>query len=183
MPEFDEPYQKVQAWFFSFSSRQPTLSELSKTLNMSKTTANEAISRLVEEGFIIKEVIGRAWRLSYNRQHPHNFSRKIAFNLKGVYESGILDEIHKAVPNTSTIILFGSYRKGDDDEKSDLDLATEVLGNQELRILELGILPRFGYRTNVPVHLHLFSRNKVDLNLFANIANGIVLEGFLEVRP
>ena len=40
-----------------------------------------------------------------------------------------------------------------------------------------------GYRKNVPVNVHVFSRNKIDLNLFANIANGIILEGFLEVRP
>jgi len=33
------------------------------------------------------------------------------------------------------------------------------------------------------VHLHIFSRNKVDLNLFANISNGIILDGFLEVHP
>ena len=55
--------------------------------------------------------------------------------------------------------------------------------DEEVKIFELGILPEFGHRKNVLVNLYIFSRNKIDLNLFSNIANGIVLEGFLEVRP
>ena len=100
-----------------------------------------------------------------------------------VCESGILKEIHKLTPGARAVILFGSYRKGDDTEKSDIDIAVEVLDDKEVQMIELGIVPELGYRKNVPVNLYIFSRNKIDLNLFANIANGIVLEGFLEVRP
>jgi hypothetical protein len=63
------------------------------------------------------------------------------------------------------------------------DIAVEVLGNDQPRSVTLGTFPQFGFRRNVPVQLHIFSRSKVDLNLFANIANGIVLQGFLEVKP
>jgi predicted nucleotidyltransferase len=80
-------------------------------------------------------------------------------------------------------MLFGSYRRGDDTEKSDIDIAVEILEDKELQIFELGKIAEFGYRENVPVNLHVFSRKKIDLNLFSNIANGFVLEGFLEVRP
>ena len=59
----------------------------------------------------------------------------------------------------------------------------EVIGNDGPKIIEMKPIDTFGYRKNVPVHLYVFSRNNVDINLFANIANGIVLEGFLEVRP
>ena len=100
-----------------------------------------------------------------------------------VYESGILQEIHRRIPNLKAVILFGSYRKGDDTEKSDIDIAVEVAGDQEIKIESLGILQTFGYRKDVQVNLHIFSRNKIDINLFSNIANGILLEGFLEVRP
>ncbi|MCK5282539.1 MAG: nucleotidyltransferase domain-containing protein [Nanoarchaeota archaeon] len=98
------------------------------------------------------------------------------------YENGLRDDIFKVVGNTKSIILFGSYRKGDDTEESDIDIAIEVADNEEVRVVESGIIPLLGYRENVQVNLHIFSRNKVDLNLFSNIANGIVLEGFLEVR-
>ncbi|MBI3026708.1 nucleotidyltransferase domain-containing protein [Candidatus Woesearchaeota archaeon] len=100
-----------------------------------------------------------------------------------IYESNITKEINKVIDNPRAIILFGSYRKGDDTENSDIDLAVEVLDDKEIEILKFGVFPSFGYRKNVVVNLHIFSRNKIDLNLFANIANGIVLEGFLEAKP
>jgi len=81
------------------------------------------------------------------------------------------------------IYLFGSYRKGDDNEKSDIDIAVEVLDNKDIRIIEAGIISKFGFRKNVKINLHIFSKNKVDFNLFSNIVNGILLEGFLEVKP
>ena len=99
------------------------------------------------------------------------------------YYGGLRDHIFKIVGNAKSVVLFGSYRKGDDNDKSDVDIAVEVADDEELRIVELGVIPKFGFRNNVKINLHIFSRNKVDLNLFSNIANGIVLEGFLEVRP
>ena len=81
-------------------------------------------------------------------------------------------------------MLFGSYRKGDDTDKSDIDMAVEVLGEDPIRIIErFAQIPQLGFRQHVPVNVHVFNRANIDLNLFANIANGIVLDGFLEVRP
>ena len=81
------------------------------------------------------------------------------------------------------IILFGSYRWGTDNEKSDIDIAVEVLGDQPMRIGPLLVFDRLGFRKKVTVNLHLFSRSRIDLNVFTNIANGIVLDGLLEVHP
>ena len=185
-PDFsklNEAYQKTLLWFFSYPTKEVSLNDLSTAINVSKTTANRVVTQLVGEGFLKKEVLGKIWRISCNQDHIYNFSKKIAHNLIMIYEANLLEEIHKLIKNPRAVILFGSYRKGDDNERSDIDIAVEVLDNEELRIRELGVIPQFGYRVTVHVNLHIFSRNKIDLNLFANIANGIVLEGFLEVRP
>lgn len=181
--KLNEAYQKILLWFFSYPAKEISLNDLSTSIKISKTTANRVVGQLVEEGFLKREVLGKIWRISCNQDHLYNYSLKIAFNLRMVYESGIMQKIHELIKNPRVIVLFGSYRKGDDAEKSDIDIAVEVLDNEELRIVQLGIIQQFGYRDNVTVNIHIFSRNKVDLNLFANIANGIVLEGFLEVRP
>lgn len=177
-----DAFDKILHWFFSYPLSPVSLSDLSKQLDISKTTANRIVTQLVNENFLIKEVLGRIWRLSANQKHPYFITRKIGYNLVLIYGSGIIDAIHERVSNARAIVLFGSYRKGDDTEKSDIDIAVEVLTDEEPQIIELGVI-ELGYRKNVPINLHVFSRNKVDLNLFANIANGIVLEGFLEVRP
>lgn len=181
--ELNEAYQKVLAWFFSFPTKEVGLNDLSQALKISKANANRIVARLEEKGFLKKEILGKIWRISCNKDHIYNYSRKTSYNLSMIYESGILGEVYKIIQNPKAIVLFGSYRKGDDNEKSDIDLAVEVLDNEELKITKLGVLPQLGYRTNVLVNLYIFSRNKIDINLFNNIANGIVLEGFLEVRP
>lgn len=184
--ELQEAYQKVLFWFFSFPSAETGLNDLSAEMRISKTTAKRVINRLVEEGFLKVKVYGNAWRITCNQEHIYNHSLKIVHNLDMVYRMywlGLRDMILQRVGNPSAVILFGSYRKGDDTKESDIDLAVEVLGDASLRIEPLAIVESFGFRKNVPVNLHIFSRKRVDMNLFSNITNGIVLEGFLEVGP
>ncbi len=181
--ELNEAYNKALNWFFSFPNKEIGLNDLSEALKISKTTAKRVVLKLMNEGFLKREILGKIWRIYNNQGHPFNYTRKICYNLAHVYESGIMNAIYDIIPNPKAVILFGSYRKGDDNEKSDIDIAVEIVGNEEVKIVELGSVDEFGYRKNVPVNLHIFTRNKVDLNLFSNIANGIVIEGFLEARP
>lgn len=183
LPESSDAYIKIEQFFFDYPNKELGLNDLCTHLKISKTTANLNVKRLAKEEFLNLEILGKLWRISCNQKHSHNSTRKIPYHLQMIYESGIIEAVHKTIPNSKSIILFGSYRKGDDNEKSDIDLAVEVINNQEQKIVELGIIPRLGYRLKVPVNIHIYSRNKINLNLFANIANGIVLEGFLEARP
>lgn len=184
--ELNEAYQKVLYWFFAFPNIETGLNDLASDLKISKTTAKKIIEILVKEGFLNKNVYGKTWRITCNLNHIYNTTSKISFNLAmiyGAYYNGLRDIILNLVGNAKSIILFGSYRKGDDNEKSDIDIAVEVSDNKDFRIIEAGVIPKFGFREKTKINLHLFSRNKIDLNLFSNIANGILLEGFLEVRP
>ncbi|MEK6967703.1 MAG: nucleotidyltransferase domain-containing protein [Nanoarchaeota archaeon] len=180
---YHDAYQKTLEWFFNYPTREISLTDLASNIRISKSSAKSVIELLVQEGFIKKEVLGRVWRLYCNQEHPYNVSRKIGFNLIRIYESGILEEIHNRIKGIKAVVLFGSYRKGDDTEKSDIDIAIEVLGDIETKIEPIGMVKQMSYRTDVTVNLCIFSRSKVDLNLFSNIANGIVLQGFLEVKP
>ena len=174
---------KIIYWFFAFPEKEISLNDLAKNVGISKTNANKIVTYLVKENFLKKEILGKTWRISCNPAHKYNITLKIPFNLGQIYESRIIDKIMKKIPNAKSIILFGSCRKGDDTEKSDIDIAVEVAENAELEIYKMGNLEQFGYRKNIPINLHIFSKNKIDLNLFSNIANGIVLSGFLEAKP
>jgi len=180
---FNEAYNKVLNWFFSYPSFSIGLNDLSVKLKIAKTTASKIVEILVKENFLFKEEIGRVWRITCNKNHIYNYSKKISNNLKNIYESEVLNDISKQFPNARSIILFGSYRKGDDTDKSDIDIAVEVLSNKQPQLIEFGKFENFGFRKNVKINLLVFSRLKIDLNMFSNIANGIVLTGFLEVKP
>lgn len=182
LSKVNDAYLKVMYWFFAYPDKEISLNELAKLVNISKTTANRIVSQLVKEEFLKVLTFGKVWRISCNQQHKFNNTKKIAYNLGLVYESGIVEEILKAIPSSRSIILFGSYRKGYDISTSDLDIAVEILGSEETAIFQLGVIPQLGYKQEVKVNILKFTRNKVDLNLFANLCNGIVLYGFLEVR-
>src|SRR3989338_2967803 len=179
--ELERTLDKCLRWFYAYPTAKIGLSDLAKSINSSKTAAKQVVESLVNVQFLNRDVVGKAWLLSANQKHPYFITKKIPYNLNLVYESGILEEVYKVVPSARNIILFGSYRWGTDTGESDIDIAVEVVDNKDLKIINLGTIGQLGYRKNILINLHIFSRNKVDLNLFANIANGIILDGFLEV--
>ena len=180
--QLERTFDKCLIWFYAYPRAKIGLTDLAKAINMSKTATKQIVEALMQIQFLNREIVGKAWLLSANQNHPYFVTKKIPYNLSTIYESEILDAVYKTIPAARAIILFGSYRWGTDVEDSDIDIAVEVVDNQDLAIHPLGIIEQLGYRKKVPVNLHVFSRNKIDLNLFANIANGILLDGFLEVR-
>ena len=183
IPELERAYNKLHAWFYAYPSKEFSLNDLIENLGMSKTTANVVVNQLANEGFIIISRLGKTWRIKANISHPLFITKKIPFNLNIVYESGVIEWIKNNIPNARAIILFGSYRKGDDIEESDLDIAVETISNEPFTILSVLKIKSLGYRKDVRANIHVFSRKNIDLNLFANIANRFILDGFLEVKP
>ena len=180
--EIERAYEKCLVWFFAFPRTKIGITELARSIKSSKTATKQAVETLITKQAITREIAGKAWILLANQKNLYFSRKKIPYHFDKIYESGIVEAIRKAVPQARSIILFGSYRWGDDNEESDIDIAVEVLENKDMEIVRLGIIEQLGYRKNIPVNIYIFSRNKIDLNLFANIVNGIVLDGFLEVR-
>ena len=182
IPKLERTFNKCLVWFYAFPTTKIGLTDLAVSINSSKTATKEVVESLIQEQFLNREIIGKAWLLSSNQKHSFFSTKKIPYNLQNVYESGIIEAVYKNTPSPRAIILFGSFLWGTDLAESDIDIAVEVIDNHDLQIVPLGVIQRLGYRKNVPVNLHIFSRNKIEKNLFVNIANGIVLDGFLEVR-
>ena len=181
--EWPSNYRKVLHYFFSFPEQAISLNNLARNTKISKTSAKSAVIYLFKENFLKKEVVGNAWRLFADQKSPLFVTKKIPYNLELVYGSGIIAQVYKKIPEARTIVLFGSYRWGTDTEESDIDIGVEILGNREMQIENLMLLKNIGLRKDIKVNLHIFTRNKINLNLFTNIANGIVLDGLIEVHP
>jgi len=89
--------------------------------------------------------------------------------------SGLSDFLLNNLPGT-TIILFGSYSKGEDIFNSDIDIA--VVGRKE-KILQLDKYEKILNRT---IHLLFFdSWKRINKHLRNNILNGIILHGNIEI--
>ena len=178
---------RIANLFFDFPTKEFTLNETCASTGTSKTTAKKIVESFIQQGLITRKTIGKLWLLSANTKSKSFIRSKIVHNLGLILHVGftgntLIDFIRQRYPQAKSIILFGSYRKGDNTETSDLDIAVEVAGNKDLEIVKFTSF-NLGYRKNVLVNIHLFARKNVNLNVFSNIANGIVLDGFLEVKP
>ena len=96
-------------------------------------------------------------------------------NLKSIYISGLTDYLHNELAG-GTIILFGSYSKGEDTTTSDIDIAVierknKMLGLEKYeKLLNRKINANF-YNSWKDIHKHLKN----------NILNGIILYGGVEL--
>src|SRR3989338_11215119 len=107
--EVSESYRRTLFYFFSFPDHPIGLNNLSEQIGASKTSTKVAVNRLIEQGFLKKEEVGNAWRLSADPKDPFVITKKIPYNLQLIYESGIIGAAYNKMPNARAIILFGSY--------------------------------------------------------------------------
>ena len=177
------PLQKIAGLIFSFPEVEFSVTEISNKAGVSKSSASRLIRHLEDAGIVTildKRIV---FRIKANMDNFQYIKRKIAYNLSTVYESGIVEHLNEVLNQPKAIILFGSYRKGDDVSTSDIDIAVETLQEIDTTLTKPKGIEEIGKKIGRQIQILVFSRKKVDINLFNNIANGIVLSGFLEVNP
>ena len=96
-------------------------------------------------------------------------------NQRSIYESGLLELLKEKYPGC-TIILFGSYARGEDTFKSDIDIT--IIGSNKIKInLEK-------YKKNLEREIrinHYKTFKEINKELKENLCNGIVLSGGIEL--
>lgn len=174
--------QRILEVFFNFPEKEFSLSDLAKKSKVAKANIGKMLKELEKNNFIEIVKLNNLWRIK-SKQDSLNFIRfKIIYNLGIIYQSGLIEFLNEYYKNPKSIILFGSFRKGEDVSKSDVDIAIETYELRAYGTIQLDELSGFEKIIGRKIQIHLFNRKKIDLNLFNNIANGIVLLGFLEVK-
>lgn len=150
---------------------------IAKSLNVSQPAVSKSIPLLEKEGLITAEKDKDSGRFSIemNIQNRRVMQLKRADNLKRIYESGLSDFLEEKFAG-ATIILFGSYSRGEDTLSSDIDIA--IIGRKEKEI-EVEAFEKIFEREIV---LQFYgSLKEVNKNLRENLCNGIVLTGGIEL--
>lgn len=163
--------------FFINPSKGQYLMDISRNVGLAHTSVKKNLKELAKLG-IIRESIEKKGRRRYPvyKADINNkvFRRyKLVYNLLSILESGLVDFIEEALMPRS-IVLFGSYPKGEDIETSDIDLFVESK-KEELDIRS------FEKKLGRKIELHFkedFASYPKELK--NNIINGVVLNGFLE---
>lgn len=150
---------------------------IARILNVSPPAVMKAVPGLMELGFarVTQDKESKRWSIELNRDNHKVMQLKRADNLKQIYESGFADFLEKEFAG-GTVILFGSYSRGEDIVNSDIDIA--VVGRkskhvdltQYEKVLERVITINF-YDSFKVIHKHLKE----------NLCNGIILAGGVEL--
>ena len=150
---------------------------ISQILFVSQTAVMKALPGLEKEKLILieQDKESKRWAIQLNRDNQRIIQFKRADNLKQIYESGLAEYLEKEFAG-ATIILFGSYSKGEDTKRSDIDIA--VIGRKEKK----ADLKKFSETLERPININFYDVfNKIHKHLKENLCNGIVLVGGIEL--
>jgi len=169
-------------FLFRYPDKEFSLSDLAKLASVRKSNMGTILKELEDIGFIEISKLANLWRIKANQQGLIYIRSKIVYNLNFAYQSGLVDFLIDYFKNPKAIVLFGSFRKGEDISNSDIDIAIETEEAKEYEIIGLRELADFENRIGKKIQIHLFNMKNIDINVLNNITNGIVLWGFLEVK-
>ena len=173
---------KIIEVLFRYPEKEFSLSDLAREAGVAKANIGKILEEFQEAGLISIEKLSKIWRIKANQTNWLYVRSKIVYNLNFVYKSGLVEFLVDYFKNPKAIVLFGSFRKGEDLSNSDIDIAIELYETKEYQIMGLRELAEFEQIIERRIQIHLFSRENIEIGVFNNIANGILLWGFLEVK-
>jgi predicted nucleotidyltransferase len=165
---------------YKYPSQSHSARELARITTLSHPTVLEALAKFKKLGIVKKQVqknksgIGKNifWEADLASERYRAY-KKIS-NMQKVCLSELIETIaSQTSPNT--IVLFGSYSRGEDAEYSDIDLFVQ---STEKEINLKHFEKKLGRKINIMFESDIKNVKKELLN---NIINGIVLYGYLEV--
>ena len=109
------------------------LRQLAKKLKISPFATKKYCDLLTRENLIKEE---RKANLRYFKANVNNLffkQLKISNNINIILKSGLIEFLKENIANISSIVLFGSIAKGEDDKNSDVDLL--IIGKEKHLIL------------------------------------------------
>ncbi len=163
--------------FFVNPTKKKYLMDISRNIGLAHTSVKKNLDKLVKLGLVIESVEKKGARkfplYQANIDNRLFKERKMIYNLSSLLESGAIRFIEEKLMPKS-IIVFGSYQRGEDTENSDIDIFVECK-EEELN------LNKFEKKLDRNIQLH-FKENFAlyPKELKNNIINGTVLSGFLE---
>lgn len=166
---------RVMELIFKFPYRTFHIRELARLTGLSSTGIIKITKKLKKERLLTAKKAKNIEEIK-----PDFYGRflliKRLYNLYSLYDSGLMDFIKAYYELPQAIILFGSYSNGTDTEKSDIDIA--IITDKEYASPDLS---KFESKLARSISVHLIDISKSEKEFKNSLANGIVLEGFVEI--
>ncbi|MBI4163447.1 MAG: nucleotidyltransferase domain-containing protein, partial [Candidatus Aenigmarchaeota archaeon] len=114
--------ESVLSVFVEDPERKYNVRELARITDITPSSASKYLSLFSKEGFLLKKRERNMVLFSANTESSVFRDFKVYYNIKKIRSSGLIGFIEKELNYPEAIILFGSYSKGENTKKSDIDL-------------------------------------------------------------
>ena len=165
---------RIKEYFFINPNEKLRVRHIEKKVKIPLPSAIRYSNELEKEGILKSTVVSGVKLYTADRSSETFILEKKLFNIKNLYTSGLVKYLIEEYQNP-TVVVFGSYAKGEDVETSDIDLYIGTAKKINLDRFEK-VLKR---------KLQIFTYKNINSisnkELANSIINGIVLNGFLEV--
>jgi len=166
----------IRNYFFTNPSARLRVRGIERELKLPLPSVIRYCKELEKEGILKTAKTDKVVFYTTDRTNGKYVLEKRLFNIRQIYDSGLVDYIKDAL-NNPPIVLFGSYAKGEDTEESDIDLYIETPSkkshdfNKFEKILKRKIQAIISDDITKMKNIHLAN----------NIINGITLNNYIEV--
>lgn len=175
---FRESVFKVAEFIFNCPNKVFHIRELSRRTGFSTTAITSAIEDLNKFRIVSIEKTDLTTNIKANLESDAYVFYKKIFNLYRIERYGLVEELKKLF-RPETIVLFGSFARGEDIEESDIDILIITKQEEKGEIINLNKYERLLKRE---INLHLMDSLKESSKEFKNaVSNGVVLHGYLKV--
>ena len=168
--------QTIKEYFLSNPTAKNRVRELERILKLPLPSVINYCKELEKEGILTTIKISNIRLYASDRQNKNYKLEKRLYNIKQIYESGIIDYLKHELSNPP-IVLFGSFSKGEDIETSDIDLYIETPSKKKINLEK--------YQKILKKEIQIFKNKNLNEisnpHLANNIINGITLNNYIEV--
>lgn len=164
---------KVLRELFNNPTYKFHIRELARVTKLNPNTIINVVKVLEKKGFVKKETKKHIVEVILNLENIKTIYNKRIFNLQQIYDSGITDFLIKFYTPTS-ISLIGSYSRGEDIEKSDIDIVIITEKREKVSLV------KFEKILKKQIHLLLIKKENISDEFFNNLINGVVLSGVIK---
>jgi predicted nucleotidyltransferase len=158
--------------FFKFPEKNFHLRELSRMVKLSLPAIKKITSRLEKEKLLILKKEKMFINVYASRNEKFVWLKR-SYNLNSLFD--LTNYLNNFYEEPEAIVLFGSYSKGEDISKSDVDIAIITNSKKEID------LSKFEKKLARHINLMEIDLKKTEKQFKNSLANGVVLNGGLRI--
>ena|SRR3989344_2589587 len=167
---------RIKEFFFLNPTIKLRVRQMEREIKIPLPSAIRYTKELEQEKILKSTVIANVNFYSADRTSDTFLLEKKLFNIKYLFSSGLINNLIEELSNPA-IIVFGSFSKGEDIEKSDIDIYIESPTKKQVN------LEKFERKIGRKIQIFIYKNiNEVNnKNLANNIINGTILSGFIKI--